>query len=118
MESPERRMDKATLEKVGADGTARVDVVCPGFVADCLETLEEIAMECKAAFLSSGGKEFHYIPCMNERPAWIAALRDLVATHLAGWPLAAQADPDAAARASRAHCSLPSPMRNSSSRVS
>jgi ferrochelatase len=88
-----------TLEKVGAGGTARVDVICPGFVADCLETLEEIALECKAAFLSSGGKEFHYIPCLNERPDWIAALRDLVSTHLAGWPASAQADTAATERA-------------------
>ncbi len=88
-----------TLEKLGRDGTARVDVICPGFVADCLETLEEIAMECKEAFLLSGGKEFHYIPCVNERPDWIAAFRDLVSTHLSGWPLAAQGDTAAAARA-------------------
>ncbi|MDP2823034.1 MAG: ferrochelatase [Sulfuritalea sp.] len=90
---------QATLEKLGHEGTARVDIVCPGFVADCLETLEEIAMDCKAAFLSSGGKEFHYIPCVNERPDWIAALGELVSTHLCGWPLAAQSDPAAAARA-------------------
>jgi len=88
-----------TLEKLGREGVARVDVVCPGFVADCLETLEEIALECKAAFLSSGGAEFHYIPCVNERPDWIAALRDLVSTHLSGWPLSAQSDAAAAARA-------------------
>ncbi len=90
---------QATLEKLAREGTARVDVICPGFVADCLETLEEIAMECKAAFLSSGGKEFRYIPCVNERSDWIAALRDLVSTHLSGWPLAAQADLAATARA-------------------
>ncbi|NJD35446.1 MAG: ferrochelatase [Betaproteobacteria bacterium] len=90
---------QTTLEKLGREGTARVDVICPGFVADCLETLEEIAMECKEAFLHSGGKEFHYIPCVNERPDWIAAFRDLVSTHLAGWPLAAQSDAAAAARA-------------------
>lgn len=88
-----------TLEILGAGGTARVDVICPGFVADCLETLEEIAMECKDAFLSSGGKEFHYIPCVNERPDWIDALRDLVSSHLAGWPVAAQSDTAAVARA-------------------
>lgn len=88
-----------TLEKLGREGTARVDVVCPGFVADCLETLEEIALECKAAFLSSGGTEFHYIPCVNERPDWIEALRDLISTHLSGWPLSAQSDAAAAVRA-------------------
>jgi len=90
---------QATLEKLGREGTARVDVICPGFVADCLETLEEIAMECKAAFLSSAGKEFHYIPCVNERPDWIAALGQVASTHLSGWPLASQTDPAAAARA-------------------
>ena len=90
---------QATLEKLGREGTGRVDAICPGFVADCLETLEEIAMECKESFLESGGKEFHYIPCVNERPDWMNALRDLVSAHLAGWPLAAQADAAAAARA-------------------
>jgi ferrochelatase len=90
---------QATLEKLGREGTRRVDAICPGFVADCLETLEEIAMECKESFLESGGKEFHYIPCVNERPDWMTALRDLVSTHLAGWPLAAHTDTAAAARA-------------------
>jgi ferrochelatase len=88
-----------TLEKLARNGTARVDVICPGFVADCLETLEEIALECKAAFLAAGGKEFRYIPCLNERADWIAALGDIAATHLAGWPLSAQADTSAATRA-------------------
>jgi ferrochelatase len=88
-----------TLETLGRDGTTRVDVICPGFVADCLETLEEIALECRAAFLASGGKEFNYIPCVNERPDWITALRDLVLNHLSGWPPEAQSDPAAAARA-------------------
>lgn len=87
-----------TLEKLARNGTARVDVICPGFVADCLETLEEIALECKAAFLAAGGKEFRYIPCLNERADWIAALGDIAATHLAGWPLSAQADTSAATR--------------------
>jgi ferrochelatase len=94
-----RPYTRPTLEKLAREGTARVAVICPGFVADCLETLEEIALECKAAFLSSGGKEFQYIPCLNERPDWIGALRDLVTTHLAGWPLPAQSDAAAAARA-------------------
>ncbi len=88
-----------TLEQLAQAGTARVDVICPGFVADCLETLEEIALECKAAFLAAGGKEFHFIPCMNERADWIAALGDLAATHLAGWSLSAQTDTSAATRA-------------------
>lgn len=88
-----------TLEKLARDGVARVDVICPGFVADCLETLEEIAMECKDAFLASGGKVFSYIPCMNERADWIAALGDIATTHLAGWPLSAEVDTASETRA-------------------
>ena len=75
-----------TLRALGKAGVKRVDVVCPGFTSDCLETLEEIALEGRHAFLSSGGKEFHYIPCLNDDPAWITALCDLAQQHLAGWP--------------------------------
>lgn len=75
----------ATLEKLGHAQTPRVDVVCPGFVADCLETLEEIGMEGKADFLKAGGKEYHYIPALNDRPLWVNALTDLVQNHLHGW---------------------------------
>ena len=64
----------ATLEELGRKKTGRVDVVCPGFVGDCLETLEEIAMEGKASYLQAGGREYHYIPCINERDDWIRAL--------------------------------------------
>jgi ferrochelatase len=67
-----------TLESLAREGLKRVDVICPGFAGDCLETLEEIAMECKEAFVANGGKEFLYIPCLNERPDWIAALADIV----------------------------------------
>jgi ferrochelatase len=84
-----------TLRELGRRGVARVDVVCPGFTADCLETLEEIAQEGRQAFLTSGGKEFHYIPCLNDDAAWIAALGELAQQHLAGWPT--QAAPDAEA---------------------
>ena len=76
---------QATLEALGRDNTRRVDVVCPGFVADCLETLEEIALECRSAFLTSGGQEFHYIPCLNERPDWIRALTNVALDNLNGW---------------------------------
>ena len=76
---------QATLEELGKNSTQRVDVICPGFVADCLETLEEIAMECRAAFLNSGGKTFNYIPCLNERPDWIRALTDIALDNLSGW---------------------------------
>ncbi|MFN4148335.1 MAG: ferrochelatase [Rhodocyclaceae bacterium] len=73
-----------TLEALARGGLKSVDVICPGFPADCLETLEEIATECRAAFLHAGGQEFRYIPCLNERPDWIAALADLVLAHLPG----------------------------------
>jgi len=88
-----------TLELMAQQGTKRVDVICPGFVADCLETLEEIAMECKEAFLHHGGKEFNYLPCLNQRPDWIEALGGVATQHLGGWPLNADSDKDAAARA-------------------
>ena len=73
---------QATLEQLARDGVKSVDVVCPGFVADCLETLEEIAIECRAAYRAAGGGEFSYIPCLNERDEWIAALTDIALTRL------------------------------------
>jgi ferrochelatase len=76
---------QGTLEQMAREGVGRVDVICPGFVSDCLETLEEIAIECKAAFLTSGGKEFNYIPCLNERDDWIATLATVVSMHMGNW---------------------------------
>mgnify|MGYP005813286369 CR=1 FL=1 len=78
----------ATLHELGRKGTDRVDVVCPGFVADCLETLEEIAIEGRKEFLAAGGRQFHYIACVNDSPPFIAALADLVQVHVQGWPVA------------------------------
>ncbi|MGB8517219.1 MAG: ferrochelatase [Gallionella sp.] len=75
----------ATLLELGKQKTKRVDVVCPGFVADCLETLEEIAMEGKEDFQHAGGGEYHYIPCLNERDDWLHALTNLVLENLQGW---------------------------------
>jgi len=75
----------ATLKELGKQKTKRVDVVCPGFVADCLETLEEIAMEGKEDFQHAGGGEYHYIPCLNERDDWMHALTNLVMDNLQGW---------------------------------
>ncbi|HSI61033.1 MAG TPA: ferrochelatase [Ideonella sp.] len=73
------------LKKLAAEGTQRVDVICPGFAADCLETLEEIDMEARAAFVQAGGRVFHYIPCLNDSPAGMAALADIALRHLRGW---------------------------------
>lgn len=75
-----------TVQKLAKEGVRRIDVLCPGFTGDCLETLEEIAMEVKQDFLTAGGKEFHYIPCLNESPAWISALAGIAEQHMAGWP--------------------------------
>jgi len=74
-----------TLRRLAAAGTSRVDVICPGFAADCLETLEEIAQQGRDAFLHAGGREFRYIACLNDRHEWIAALSALALRHLAGW---------------------------------
>jgi ferrochelatase len=74
-----------TLKKLAKEGVKRVDVICPGFICDCLETLEEIEMEGKHDFLTAGGQAFHYIPCLNESPVWIDALARIAEQHLAGW---------------------------------
>ncbi|MEY2617930.1 MAG: Heme synthetase [Pseudomonadota bacterium] len=84
-----------TLQALAERGVARVDVVCPGFTSDCLETLEEIGMEGKEAFLMAGGREYHAIACLNDHPAWIAAMADIAHQHMGGW--STQAPPDAAA---------------------
>jgi ferrochelatase len=73
------------LAQLAKERLGRADVVCPGFVSDCLETLEEIAIEGKNTFIQAGGKEFHYIPCLNERNDWIQALTDITCSHLQGW---------------------------------
>jgi ferrochelatase len=73
------------LQDLGAKRARRVDVVCPGFVADCLETLEEIALEARQLFQRAGGGAFHYIPALNDSPAFIDALVHLVQTHTHGW---------------------------------
>ncbi len=90
-----------TLIKLAQDGVKSVDVLCPGFTGDCLETLEEINMEARHAFLQAGGKDFRYIECLNDSPVWIAALADFTVQHLAGWPAHAGSDAEALA-ASRA----------------
>ena len=66
------------LRKWGKRGIGHVQVACPGFAADCLETLEEIEIQNREFFLSAGGKTFSYIPALNDRPRHIAALCDIV----------------------------------------
>jgi protoporphyrin/coproporphyrin ferrochelatase len=73
------------LRSWGQSGVGTVDVVAPGFAADCLETLEEIAIRYRATFLAAGGGRFRYVPALNERPDHVAALADVVRRRLAGW---------------------------------
>ncbi len=68
------------------EGVRRIDVMCPGFSIDCLETLEEIAMGGRETFTDAGGEAFHYIPCLNDGDGQVEALAALVARHLQGWP--------------------------------
>jgi protoporphyrin/coproporphyrin ferrochelatase len=74
-----------TLIALAQKGVGRVDVMCPGFAADCLETLEEIDQEARAAFLGAGGKEFTYVPCLNDQHEGIAALAGIAIRHMQGW---------------------------------
>jgi ferrochelatase len=66
------------LVRLAGDGVKKLLVICPAFVSDCLETLEEIAMRGRETFVEAGGKEFALIPCMNEHPRWLEALEDMV----------------------------------------
>ena len=82
-----------TLMALARAGVGRVDVLCPGFTSDCLETLEEINQEARAAFLAAGGKQFGYIPCLNDQHEWIAALAAITVRHLGGWSTSAPESP-------------------------
>lgn len=74
-----------TLQQLPKQGVKNVDVICPGFVSDCLETLEEIAMENREVFLKAGGKAFNYIACLNDSDAWINALGNISVQHISDW---------------------------------
>lgn len=80
-----RPYTEETLQSLARRGVRRVFVALPGFTADCLETLDEIGHEARAAFLAAGGKELHACPCLNDHPAWIEALRVLVTEEGKGW---------------------------------
>jgi ferrochelatase len=78
-----------TVREMGRQGIRRIDVISPGFAVDCLETLEEIAMQNAGFFREAGGESLRYIPCLNAAPAHVEAMADLVLRHLQGWPEAA-----------------------------
>ncbi|MCL4176140.1 MAG: ferrochelatase [Verrucomicrobia bacterium] len=67
------------LERLAREGVRRLRVICPAFVSDCLETIEEIGIRGRETFLSAGGTDFALIPCLNEHPSWIHALENMVA---------------------------------------
>ena len=74
-----------TLESLAQQGVSSVDVFCPGFASDCLETLEEMAIQNKALFLQAGGQSFNYIEALNDSPEHIQALAELVAPIVSQW---------------------------------
>ena len=74
-----------TVEALAREGVKRIAIVSPGFAADCLETLEEIAKENKEIFLEHGGEKFSYIPCLNDSDGGIGVLVRLIERELEGW---------------------------------
>ena len=70
------------FERLAESGVKKLLVICPAFVSDCLETLEEIAMRGRETFIEAGGEEFALIPCMNEHPRWLDALEKMVRRNL------------------------------------
>ncbi|MCQ9617005.1 ferrochelatase [Paenalcaligenes niemegkensis] len=73
------------LRQWAKEGVRSVHTMCPGFLADCLETLEEIQVECRDAFIADGGEHFGYISCLNDDPQWIDGLSHIVLKQLGGW---------------------------------
>jgi protoporphyrin/coproporphyrin ferrochelatase len=86
-----------TVIAMAKSGVKRIDVICPGFNCDGLETLEEINMEVRHAFTVAGGQTFNYIPCLNDDSAWLSALSSITQKHLSGWPTQRNTVEDAAA---------------------
>ena len=73
------------LACLGGLGVRRLVAICPGFTADCLETLDEIGREGAEQFSSGGGQQFHLVPCLNNHPAWLDAMAAIARQELAGW---------------------------------
>ena len=76
----------ATVRELAVQGVKRLDVACPGFAVDCLETLEEIAMQNRDFFVQAGGQELRYIPALNDSPGQVDSLAALALRHMQGWP--------------------------------
>jgi ferrochelatase len=76
-----------TAKVLAEKGIKNLDIVCPGFTSDCLETIEEIGMEVRETFLNAGGSQFNYIPCLNDSAQWIKALSKIIEENTTGWRL-------------------------------
>ena len=74
-----------TLEKLAKQGVRHVQIICPGFSADCLETLEEINMQNREIFLQAGGEQFHYIPALNAEADHIQMMAAIITQHAGDW---------------------------------
>ena len=72
------------LPQLPKEGIKRLLVVCPAFVSDCLETLEEIAIRAKESFLEAGGESFQFIPCMNTQSLWVETVTEWLKNYFAG----------------------------------
>ena len=83
-----------TMEKLPSEGIKHIDLICPGFSADCLETIEEINVENREIFMHAGGEKFHYIEALNDRSAHIHSLAAIVHQHISGWPESDNRIPD------------------------
>ena len=75
----------SVLAALPGKGLRKVAIVAPGFSADCLETLEELAIRGRETFLEAGGTDFAYLPCLNDSPEGITLLRTVIARELEGW---------------------------------
>ncbi len=88
-----------TLKQLPNQNISSIQIFCPGFAADCLETIEEINQENRKYFLQAGGKTFHYIPALNDTQHHIEALKTIIEENLQGWPLPAKTTADQYKRA-------------------
>jgi len=87
---------ETVLRQYAQEGPREITIVCPGFATDCLETLEEVALRYRNAFLAAGGREFDYVPCLNAGDAHVSVLEQVVRRHAQGWPAFDSGRPESA----------------------
>lgn len=97
------------IPDLARNGVSTLDVICPGFAADCLETLEEVALRYRDDFLAAGGKVFRYVPALNADKAHIAALGEILVRNLSGWNLGETVEIERLQRARAAEAQMQSP---------